>query len=208
MEKPYIIGITGGSGSGKTLFLSQLKKNFDAKSVTCLAQDDYYMPREYQLVDKNGQHNFDRPESIDYEHFASDLKALSEGKEIEKEEYTFNNPNVEPKRIIRRPAPVILVEGIFIFHYKKIAELIDLKIFIDAKDYIKLQRRLKRDREERGYDADDVLYKYENHIMPSFQKYIAPYKETADLIVPNNTNFDSALNVIKALITSKIPVKS
>lgn len=207
MEKPYIIGITGGSGSGKTLFLNQLKKNFDAKSVTCLAQDDYYMPREYQLVDKNGQHNFDRPESIDYEHFASDLKALSEGKEIEKEEYTFNNPNVQPKRIIRRPAPVILVEGIFIFHYKKISELIDLKIFIDAKDYIKLQRRLKRDREERGYDADDVLYKYENHIMPSFQKYIAPYKETADLIVPNNTNFDSALEVIKALITSKIPVK-
>ena len=99
------------------------------------------------------------------------------------------------------------MEGIFIFHYKKISELIDLKIFIDAKDYIKLQRRLKRDREERGYDADDVLYKYENHIMPSFQKYIAPYKETADLIVPNNTNFDSALEVIKALITSKIPVK-
>lgn len=207
MEKPYIIGITGGSGSGKTLFLNQLKKSFDAKTVTCVSQDDYYMPREFQLVDKNGQHNFDRPESIDYEHFASDLKALSDGKEIEKEEYTFNNPNVVPKKIIRRPAPVILVEGIFIFHYKKIAELIDLKIFIDAKDYIKLQRRLKRDREERGYDADDVLYKYENHIMPSFQKYIAPYKETADLIVPNNTGFDSALDVVKAVIQSKIPVK-
>lgn len=207
MEKPYIIGITGGSGSGKTLFLNSLKKDFDAKSVTCVSQDDYYMPREFQLVDKNGQHNFDRPESIDYEHFASDLKALSEGKEIEKEEYTFNNPNVQPKKIIRRPAPVILVEGIFIFHYQKIAELIDLKIFIDAKDYIKLQRRLKRDREERGYDADDVLYKYENHIMPSFQKYIAPYKETADLIIPNNTGFESALDVLKAVIQSKMPVK-
>lgn len=190
------------------MFLNSLKKSFDAKSVTCVSQDDYYMPREFQLVDKNGQHNFDRPESIDYEHFASDLKALSEGKEIEKEEYTFNNPNVQPKKIIRRPAPVILVEGIFIFHYQKIAELIDLKIFIDAKDYIKLQRRLKRDREERGYDADDVLYKYENHIMPSFQKYIAPYKETADLIIPNNTGFESALEVLKAVIQSKMPVKS
>jgi uridine kinase len=89
-----------------------------------------------------------------------------------------------------------------------VAELLNLKVFIDAKDYIKLQRRLKRDREERGYDADDVLYKYENHIMPSFQKYIAPYKETADLIVPNNTDFQNALDVLKAVITSKIPVKA
>lgn len=208
MEKPYIIGITGGSGSGKTLFLNKLRLQFDAKSVTCVSQDDYYMPREYQLVDKNGQHNFDRPESIDYEHFASDLKALSEGKEVEKEEYTFNNPNIQPKKLIRRPAPVILVEGIFIFHYQKVAELIDLKVFIDAKDYIKLQRRLKRDREERGYDADDVLYKYENHIMPSFQKYIAPYKESADLIIPNNSGFDRAIDVLKAVIESKIPAKS
>ncbi|HEY9117631.1 MAG TPA: uridine kinase [Roseivirga sp.] len=208
MEKPYIIGITGGSGSGKTLFLNKLRLQFDAKTVTCVSQDDYYMPREYQLVDKNGQHNFDRPESIDYEHFASDLKALSEGKEVEKEEYTFNNPNIQPKKVIRRPAPVILVEGIFIFHYQKVAELIDLKVFIDAKDYIKLQRRLKRDREERGYDADDVLYKYENHIMPSFQKYIAPYKESADLIIPNNSGFDKALDVLKAVIQSKIPAKT
>lgn len=208
MEKPYIIGITGGSGSGKTLFLNSIVKSFDAKSVTCISQDDYYMPREYQLVDKNGQHNFDRPESIDYEHFASDLKSLSEGNEIQKEEYTFNNPEKEPSMIIRRPAPVILVEGIFIFHYKKISELLDLKLFIDAKDYIKLQRRLRRDREERGYDADDVLYKYENHIMPSFQKYIAPYKESADLIIPNNTGFDRALDVVKGLIQSKIPTKS
>ncbi len=208
MEKPYIIGITGGSGSGKTLLLNKLRLHFDAKSVTCISQDDYYMPREFQLVDKNGQHNFDRPESIDYEHFATDLKGLSEGKEVEKEEYTFNNPDATPKKIIKRPAPVILVEGIFIFHYQKVAELIDLKVFIDAKDYIKLQRRLKRDREERGYDADDVLYKYENHIMPSFQKYIAPYKESADLIIPNNAGFDNALDVLKAVIQSKIPAKS
>lgn len=204
MEKPYIIGITGGSGSGKTRFLKQLLEGFDGRHVTCISQDDYYRPREYQLVDKNGELNFDRPESIDYEHFATDLKALSEGKSIQKDEYTFNNPNAEAKTLVRKSAPVILVEGIFIFHYKKIAELIDLKIFIDARDYVKLQRRLKRDREERGYDADDVLYKYENHIMPSYQKYIEPYKESADLVVPNNKDFDKALHVIKSAIKSKI----
>ena len=204
MEKPYIIGITGGSGSGKTRFLKQLIEGFDERHVTCISQDDYYRPREYQLIDKNGELNFDRPESIDYEHFATDLKALSEGKSIQKEEYTFNNPNAKAKTLIRKSAPVLLVEGIFIFHYEKISELIDLKIFIDARDYVKLQRRLKRDREERGYDADDVLYKYENHIMPSYQKYIEPYKETADLVVPNNKDFGNALHVIGAAIKSKI----
>lgn len=204
MEKPYIIGITGGSGSGKTRFLKELISEFDGADVTCISQDDYYRPREYQLVDKNGELNFDRPESIDYEHFATDLKALSEGKSVEKLEYTFNNPDATPKTLIRMSAPVILVEGIFIFHYKKISELIDLKIFIDARDYVKLQRRLKRDREERGYDADDVLYKYENHIMPSYQKFIEPYKEQADLVVPNNRDFEKALDVLKSAIRSKI----
>jgi uridine kinase len=204
MEKPYIIGITGGTGSGKSRFLSAIISAFDGRDVTCLSQDDYYRPREHQLVDKNGEYNFDRPESIDYEHFAADLKTLSAGKAIEKEEYTFNNPDKKPKLIVRKAAPVILVEGIFIFHYQKIRELIDLKVFIDAKEHIKLKRRLKRDREERGYDANDVLYKYENHIMPSYQKYIYPYKEGADLVIPNNTDFDQALAVLKAFIQSKI----
>lgn len=202
-NKPYIIGITGGSGSGKTRFLRSLMEGFDS-GVTMISQDDYYRPREHQLVDKNGEFNFDRPESIDYEHFASDLLALSNWQEVEKQEYTFNNPNAEAKKFIRKPAPVILVEGIFIFHYQKISELIDMKVFVDAKDYIKLQRRLTRDRVERGYDADDVLYKYENHIMPSYQKYIAPHKEEADIVVPNNTDFGIALDVVKAFIQSKI----
>ena len=204
MKKPYVIGITGGSGSGKTLFLKTLLKSFKPSEVTCISQDDYYRPREYQLVDKNGELNFDRPESIDYEHFVSDLKKLTNGEAIEKEEYTFNNPNVKPKKIVTNSAKVILVEGIFIFHYEKIRDLIDLKIFVEAKDYIKLQRRLKRDREERGYDADDVLYKYENHIMPSYQKYIEPYKEIVDLIVPNNKDFTNAIHVLKSAISSKL----
>ena len=92
------------------------------------------------------------------------------------------------------------MEGIFIFHYQKIVNLIDLKIFIEAREHIKLKRRLKRDREERGYEADDVLYKYENHIMPSYQKYIEPHKEIADLVVPNNVDFANALEVVKAFV--------
>ena len=202
--KPYIIGVTGGTGSGKTHFLNALLGSFKHDQITCLPQDDYYLSRGAQLVDKNGEYNFDRPESIDHEHFARDLRALAEGKEVEKLEYTFNNPDIEPSVVIRKPASVILVEGIFVFHYTKIAQMLDLKIFIEAKDDIMLQRRLIRDKSERGYDAKDVLYKYEHHIMPSYQKYIAPYKEIADLIIPNNTDFDSALKVVEAFIGSKL----
>ena len=204
MNKPYIIGITGGSGSGKTLFLKTLLETFDNDLVTCISQDDYYLPREHQLVVRNGEFNFDRPESIDFEHFASDLRELSQGRTVIKEEYTFNNPAARPSTLVRKSAPVILVEGIFIFHYQKIVNMIDLKVFIEAREHIKLKRRLKRDREERGYDADDVLYKYENHIMPSYQKYIAPHKEIADLVVPNNVNFEKAIEVVKAFVGSKI----
>lgn len=202
--KPYVIGITGGTGSGKTSFLSAILESFGEQDITCISQDDYYLPREHQLVDKNGELNFDRPESIDFEHFAADLKELSEGRKVSKLEYTFNNPAATPKTITRFPAPVILVEGIFIFHYTKVNALIDLKVFIEAREHIKLRRRLKRDREERGYDAEDVLYKYENHIMPSFQKYIEPHKEEADIVVPNNESFTNALDVVKAFIHSKI----
>jgi len=202
--KPYIIGITGGTGSGKTSFLSAILESFGSQDITCISQDDYYLPREHQFVDQNGEFNFDRPESIDYDHFAADLKELSEGKQVSKLEYTFNNPDAKPKTITRHPAPVILVEGIFIFHYAKVNALIDLKVFIEAKEHVKLGRRLKRDREERGYDAEDVLYKYEHHIMPSFQKYIEPHKEQADLVVPNNETFTNALEVVKAFINSKI----
>jgi len=202
--KPYVIGITGGTGSGKTLFLNSILEHFSSEDVTCISQDDYYLPREHQLIDKNGEFNFDRPESIDFEHFAADLKELSQGRSVSKKEYTFNNPAVQPKEIIRKPAPVILVEGIFIFHYKKVHSLIDLKVFIEAREHIKLKRRLKRDREERGYDADDVLYKYENHIMPSFQKYIEPHKEVADIVIPNNHDFQNALEVLKSFVNAKI----
>lgn len=204
MVKPYIIGITGGTGSGKSRFLKLLLEDFEYHQVTCLPQDDYYRPREQQLVDKNGELNFDRPESIDYEHFANDLKALASGKPVEKMEYTFNNPDIEPAILIRKPAPVIIVEGIFVLHYAKVVEQLDLKIFIDAKDTVKLQRRLTRDREERGYGAEDVMYKYENHILPSYEKYIAPHKENADIVIPNNTDFLKALEVIKILIAARL----
>jgi uridine kinase len=151
-----------------------------------------------------GIHNFDTPESIDFQQYADDIQNIQNGKSITRKEYTFNNPHKTPRMLSFAPAPVVLVEGIFVLYYTELAKLMDLKIFIDAKDYIKIKRRILRDKLERGYDLDDVLYRYEKHVMPTYEKYIEPFKHDADLIVPNNKGFDRALDIIKSYLMEKI----
>lgn len=202
--KPYIIGITGGSGSGKTLFLKRLLDDFTEDEVCLISQDTYYRDRDQQPVDEQGVKNFDLPESIDFEEYKRDILALKNGQEVTREEYTYNNPDAEPKLIVSKPAPIIVVEGLFVLYFKEIADLLDLKVFIDAKDYIKLKRRIIRDERERGYDLEDVLYRYENHVMPTYEDYIRPHKKHADLIIPNHKHFDKAQAVLAAFMRSKI----
>ena len=98
----------------------------------------------------------------------------------------------------------MVVEGIFVLYDQEIAKVLDLKVFIEAKDYIKLKRRIIRDDKERGYDLDDVLYRYEHHVMPTYDKYIKPYKKDANIIIPNHTDFSEAMAVLSSFIQSKI----
>lgn len=200
--KSYIIGITGGSGSGKTLFINKIIENFRSNEVCFISQDNYYRPREDQPIDDKGVKNFDKPESIDVHKFISDIKKLVRGEKFSIKEYTFNNPDMESAIIEFNPAPVIILEGIFIFHIKEISNLIDLKIFIDAREHIMLKRRIIRDNEERGYDLADVLYRYENHVMPAFNTYIMPYKDDCDIIVNNHSNFSKGIEVIRSHIAA------
>ena len=204
MTTPYIIGITGGSGSGKTRFLKGLLDQFEPEEVCLISQDNYYKPRAEQPVDSNGVKNFDLPESIDFETYKQDILALKFGESINRKEYTFNNPAAEPEIISLKSAPIIVVEGIFVFYYREIAEMLDLKIFIDAKDHIKLKRRIIRDDKERGYDLEDVLYRYEHHVMPTYEKYIKPYQGEADIIIPNHTDFTEGLAVLSSFVKTKI----
>ena len=204
MKTPYIIGITGGSGSGKTRFLNSLLDQFTSEQVCLVSQDNYYKKRDEQPVDEKGIKNFDLPDSIDFEEYKNDIIALKEGRSVSRLEYTFNNPNSTPKEIVLKPAPVMVVEGIFVMYYQEIAEVLDLKVFIEARDYIKLKRRIIRDDKERGYDLDDVLYRYEHHVMPTYDKYIKPYKHDADLIIPNHTDFSEALEVLTSFIRVKL----
>ncbi len=204
MEKPFIIGITGGSGSGKTSFIKSLKGSFSKEEICFVSQDEYYLTKEFQKKDENGIENFDRPSSINKKAFIQDVKKLIAGETVTIQEYTYNNKNAKPKIITFEPAPIIIVEGIFVFHYKKIRKLLDLKVFIDAKENLKVIRRITRDKVERNYPLDDVLYRYENHILPSFEKYILPYRDTSDIVINNNDNFDQGLEVFKGFLKNKI----
>ena len=202
--KPFLIGITGGSGSGKTTFIKELRQAFSAQEVCILSQDDYYFPREEQLTDEEGVKNFDLPKSIDKKSFRVDVERLLAGKVVERMEYTFNNEKAEPKMLRFESAPVIIVEGIFVFHFKKIRRLLDLKIFLHAKENLKVIRRIKRDQVERNYPIEDVLYRYEKHVMPTFEQYIEPYMEDADIVVNNNQHFSVGMDVVKGFIRKTI----
>lgn len=203
-RKPYLVGITGGSGSGKTYFLNQLLEGVGRENICLVSQDNYYRPLRDQPVDKNGVSNFDTPESLDFVAYTQDVMALCAGQTVTREEYTFNSPIIKPKTLVFESRPIILVEGIFVLHYKEIAKLMDLKLFIEAKEAIKIKRRIIRDNKERGYDLDDVLYRYENHVLPAYEKYIEPVKGFADLIIPNNKYCKRALRVVISHLKSKM----
>jgi uridine kinase len=204
MIKPFTIGITGGSGSGKTYFLKRLSDQFTTEEICLISQDHYYQPRENQVLDERGIKNFDLPEAIEREKFLADILKLKRGEVLLKQEYTFNNPNVKAKDLEFRPAPILVIEGLFVQYFPEIEKELDLKVFIEAKDHLKLSRRIKRDNEERGYDLDDVLYRYENHVMPVYEAMIKPLKHRADIVIPNNSHFDRALEVLVVFLKTRL----
>lgn len=188
MNKPFVIGIAGGSGSGKTFFLKCFLNHFSEDEVTLISQDDYYKPMSIQPVDENGWINFDLPVCIEEDRLLEDLKTLISGGSVQKKEYTFNVAEHQAKMLTLRSAPIIIVEGLFVFHYKAIAELFDMRVFLDAEEEITLNRRIKRDTAERGYTEEMIMYQWVNHVLPAYHSYLLPYKETADKIITNNTH--------------------
>lgn len=204
MNKSFVIGITGGSGSGKTTFVNKLRSFYNEDEVCLLSQDNYYKKRHEQAFDENNIINFDLPTSFRKQDFIDDVDKLLNGEAVELIEYTFNNELAVPKSIIYKPAKVLIIEGLFVYHFEEISQRMDLKLFVDVPTHIKLIRRIVRDKEERNYPLDDVLYRYENHVFPAFEKYVLPYKHQCDIILNNETqeNLDRTLAVMKTYISS------
>ena len=203
-KKPYIIGITGGSGSGKTSFIKQLRARYTHDQVCIISQDDFYLPLEKQKKDTKGIVNFDLPNSIDQKRLLNVLQNLIKGKTVKLKEYTFNTSSKKASVQIIKPAPVVLVEGLFVFHNRALNSLLDLKIFIEARENLKVIRRIKRDQIERELPLERVLYQYEKHVLPAFEKFILPFRDEVDIVINNNAHFENGLKVIQGFIDSII----
>ena len=177
---------------------------FKPHEICLISQDNYYKSRDQQPIDENGVKNFDLPVSIDREAFQQDLLKLKAGQNVIKNEYTFNNPQAETKLLEFKAAPIIVVEGLFVQYFEEISNELDLRVFIEAKDHVKLGRRIKRDQVERGYDIDDVLYRYQYHVMPVYERLIEPLKHNSDLVIPNNSKFERALDDLVGYLKSRL----
>ena len=187
-SKPYVIGVAGGSGSGKTFFLNCFLNHFTEDEVCLVSQDDYYKNVGEMSPEEISLHNFDLPSCIEIEQFEQDVNDLLAFKTVYKQEYTFNNRDAVPKILEIKPAPILIIEGLFIYHYQNIDRVFDYRIFIDTDTEIALERRLNRDLLERGYSEEDVMYRWKNHVMPAYQEFLFPHRKRCDKTINNSTN--------------------
>jgi uridine kinase len=195
-KTPFIIGICGGSGAGKTTLLRRLSDIFGEVRPSIFSMDNYYFPKSMQQLDSNGVVNFDLPTAIDEERLTADLKSLMQGKAIEVKEYFFNSPPDKNVLITIQPSAFIIVEGLFLFHYKEVFKSLDYSIFVDVDNATQLDRRIYRDQETRGYSREDILYQWENHVLPCYTNFIEPYKKQADFIFRNDQNADHDFKIV------------
>ncbi|NVK65380.1 MAG: uridine kinase [Flavobacteriales bacterium] len=199
-----IIGICGGSGSGKTTLLNRLYTEYKDLQPSVFSMDNYYRPIEHQLIDENGEVNFDLPTALDVDKLVSDLQKLVRGEEIVVKEYHFNSPPDKHVLITIKPSDVIIVEGLFLFHYPEVREVLDYSVFIHVDQKIQLDRRLYRDQETRGYSREAILYQWENHVIPCFDNYLLPYRDDADFLFRNDRNADSDFDKLTTEIALRL----
>ena len=195
-----IIGIAGGSGSGKTTVVNAITKELEG-NVVVIPQDAYYKDLSHCTAQEKRDHNFDHPDSIDFELLCKQLEDLKAGKSVEQPVYSYltcSRSTIETVHV--SPADVIIVEGILIFTCAQLREQLDIKIFVDADDDDRLMRVITRDIAERGKTVDWVVERYTKTVKPMYHQFIEPSKRYADIIIPQGGHNKVAIDVISATI--------
>lgn len=192
-----VIGIAGGSGSGKTTVVKAITEKLKAEKVVVIPQDAYYKDSSDLTDEEKRTHNFDHPDAIDWELLCTQLEELKSGKSVEQPVYSYISCSRSKTETVKvEPADVIIIEGILIFTCKELRDQMDIKIFVDADDDDRLMRVMSRDIVERGKDVRWVIERYTRTVKPMYLQFIEPSKRYADIIIPQGGHNKVAINVI------------
>ena len=207
--KMLVIGIAGGTGSGKTTVVNNILRDLNAESVIVISQDNYYKDHPELSFDERSKINFDHPRSIDFELLKEHVALLKNGVSIEQPVYSFITHSRKEETILTHPQSVIIVEGILVLTDADLRDLFDVKIFVHADSDERLIRRVRRDIQERGRDLDEVLTRYQKTLKRMHQQFIEPSKNYADIIIPNMKKKNSvAIKVLSTVIKEKLNSKT
>ena len=206
MSSVMVIGIAGGTGSGKTTITRKLTQKFSG-NISVISHDNYYKPHHDMPYEERCQLNYDHPDAFDTELLISDLRALKAGKSVVCPVYDFTVHDRSSKTMLIRPSKVIIVEGILIFANAELCREMDIKIFVDTDADIRLLRRINRDVRDRGRSLESVTNQYINTVKPMHEQFVEPSKRNADIIIPegghNIVALDMVIERVKAHINSK-----
>ena len=204
MKNIFVIGIAGGTGSGKTTVVNQIINELPQDEVCVISQDSYYGQTDNLSYEERTKINFDHPRAIDFELLVKHLSDLKNEKIIEQPIYSFVTHNRTKDTIKTHPRKVIIVEGILIFNSKELRNLCDIKVFVHADADERLIRRVRRDIKERGRDIDEVLGRYQSTLKPMHQQFIEPTKNYADIIIPNDRYNTVAIDIVRTVISDRL----
>jgi uridine kinase len=199
-----IIGIAGGTGSGKTTVVQQIIDQLPKDEVCVISQDSYYKDTSHLSYEDRVAINFDHPNSIDFDLLVTHLDSLRKGDSFEQPVYSFVEHNRTDETITTHPKKVVIVEGILILTHPEIREKFDIKVYVHADSDERLIRRLKRDMAERGRDLNEVLDRYQTTLKPMHQQFIEPTKEFADIIIPTNRYNTVGVDLIRSIIHQRL----
>lgn len=199
-KKPIIIGVSGGSGSGKTTVSREIVEHLAGESVVMIAQDSYYKQQDHLTIDERRARNYDHPDAFDTDLMIDQLQKLLKRETIDEPIYDYVNSTRSKETLTVQPADVIIVEGVLLFVDARLRDLINIKVYVDTDDDIRFIRRLQRDMVERGRTPKSIIDQYLDTVKPMYHQFVEPTKRYADIIIPEGGSNKIAINMLESQI--------